>query len=101
MIPTRGLTLSKVERLRQALHQILADEVVPTTTTAMILREHEVGRADAMIACDVLEDVVREFRMRESDAMEGDSMGLTLDTLAFAKQSEVSHATQDAGRVQP
>lgn len=75
MINPRGLTMSRVTHLRQALHQICADEAVPTTTTAMILAEHELTSADVMVACDVLEDVVAEFRRRESEAMAGTTAG--------------------------
>ena len=78
MIPTRGLTMAKVTHMRQALHQILADEAVPTTTTALILAEHDLRGSDVMLACDVLEDVVAEFRQRENDAMRGTSTGITL-----------------------
>jgi hypothetical protein len=99
MIATRGLTMSKVTHLRQALHQILADEAVPTTTTALILGEHDLCRADVMVACDVLEDVVTEFRRRENAAMEPGTSGVVLDALAYPM--EVGHATQDAGTEQP
>ena len=64
--------MSKVTHMRQALHQILADEAVPTTTTALILAEHDVTSADVMVACDVLEDAVAEFRGRENAAMSGE-----------------------------
>ena len=40
-----------------------------------------VGRADVMVACDVLEDVVAEFRRRENAAMEGTTAGIVVDAL--------------------
>ena len=78
MISPRGLTMSKVTHMRQALHQICSDEAVPTTTTAQILAEHDLHGSDVMLACDVLEDVVADFRHRENEAMRGTSTGVTL-----------------------
>lgn len=125
MISPRGLTMSKVTHMRQALHQICADEAVPTTTTALILAEHDLHGSDVMLACDVLEDVVADFRQRENDAMRGTSTGITLApmpepiargsgpynaaSIAANKQAalsrlptlEVGDAAKDAGAAEP
>ena len=68
-IPTRGITMSKITHMRQALHQICADEHDPRTMTARILAEHDVTTQDVMDACDVVTDVVAQARNAEFAAM--------------------------------
>lgn len=58
MLSMRGLTMSKVEHVRQALHQICADEHDARTQTARIMAEHDVRTRDVMDVCDVAMDVV-------------------------------------------
>lgn len=50
--------MSKVEHVRQALHQICADEHDARTLTARIMAEHDVRTRDVMDVCDVARDVV-------------------------------------------
>lgn len=73
MISARGLTLIKVTHMRQALHQICADESNERSTTAEIMAEHGVSQADVMVLCDVAQDVVVEFRQREMRAARHDA----------------------------
>ena len=73
MISARGLTMSKVARIRQALHQICADEQNDRSMTARIMAEHDVTTRDVMRVCDVATDVVAEMRNREMGAMDADA----------------------------
>lgn len=67
-ISSRGITMSKVTHMRQALHQICADEHDERTLTARIMAEHGVTTADVMDALDVVQDVVVERRSRQMAA---------------------------------
>ena len=73
MISARGLTMSKVAHIRQALHQICADEQNDRSMTALIMAEHDVSQDDVMDMCDVVQDVVADFRNREIGAMCADA----------------------------
>ena len=68
MISSRGFTMTKVARMRQALHQICADECVPGSLTAQIMAENGVTTTDVMDAMDVLQDVVVARRQAENRA---------------------------------
>lgn len=71
MIGARGLTMSKVAHIRQAMHQICSDEHNGRSQTARIMAEHDVTTTDVMDMCDVATDVVAEMRNREMGAMRG------------------------------
>lgn len=59
---TRGLSVAKITNIRLALHQICADESVPSTLTARILGKYGVTRSDVMDALDYAEDALVERR---------------------------------------
>lgn len=60
--------MTKVAHMRQALHQICADEHVPGSLTAQIMAENGVTTTDVMDAMDVLQDVVVARRQAENRA---------------------------------
>ena len=62
---TRGLSVAKITNIRLALHQICADESVPSTLTARILGKYGVTRSDVMNALDYAEDALVERRHHE------------------------------------
>jgi hypothetical protein len=62
---TRGLSVAKLTNIRLALHQICADESVPSTLTARILGKYGVTRSDVMNALDYAEDALVERRHHE------------------------------------
>ena len=69
MIGTRGLTMSKVAHVRQAMQQICSDERNPLSMTARIMAEHDITARDVMDVCDVATDAVADMRNREMWAM--------------------------------
>ena len=62
---TRGLSVAKITNIKLALHQICADESVPSTLTARILGKYGVTRSDVMNALDYAEDALVERRHHE------------------------------------
>lgn len=72
-VSPRGITMSKIVHIRQALHQICADEHDLRTMTARILAEHDVTARDVMDACDVVTDVVAQARNAEFEAARHDA----------------------------
>ena len=67
-VSPRGITMSKITHVRQALHQICADEHDGRTMTARIMAEHDVTTQDVMDACDVVTDVVAQARNAQFEA---------------------------------
>lgn len=63
--------MTKVARMRQALHQICADERVPGSLTARIMADNGITTRDVMDAMSVLQDVVVECRSAEFGAANG------------------------------
>lgn len=63
----RELNVAKLTNMRLALHQICADESVPSTLTARILSKYGVTRDEIMNALDYAEDALVE-RQHYEDA---------------------------------
>jgi len=72
-VPTRGLTFYKLECVRELLHQLCADEDVPSSLTARLMAERGVTTDDVMRVCRVAEDALEAHRTAEMRAARTDS----------------------------
>ena len=71
-VPTRGLTFHKLECVRELLHQLCADEEVPSSLTARLMAERGVTTDDVMRVCRVAEDALEAHRAAEMRAASGE-----------------------------
>jgi hypothetical protein len=75
-VPTRGLTFYKLECVRELLHQLCADEEVPSSLTARLMAERGVTTDDVMRVCRVAEDALEAHRTAEMRAARADESEL-------------------------
>jgi len=78
-VPTRGLTFYKLECVRELLHQLCADEEVPSSLTARLMAERGVTTDDVMRVCRVAEDALEAHRTAEMRAATTDGVDVMFD----------------------
>jgi hypothetical protein len=94
---TRGLSVAKITNIKLALHQICADESVPSTLTARILGKYGVTRSEVMDALDYAEDALverRHYEDAEATRAMADAMQPLLPRQPTAQQQQAAQRPQ-------